>query len=130
LPELERAEELSRVAGDLAAETEAAIAKADAVRLLGRASRRYDADELYMLAWNLLQQPDAPAALGAERYDAMLEHVRTSMRVRGALQFNVRAPAVEILRTRDRDAEEPADFAELEQQGLLRRLRERNPKRI
>ena len=96
LPELDRAEVLYGAMQNIAGLAEAAIAKADAVRLLGRANRKHDADELYGVAWNLLQQPDAKDAIGSNRYHTMLEHVRTSMRARDARQLNVRAPSPQI----------------------------------
>ncbi len=114
IPELERAEDLYGAADDVAGLAEAAIAKADAVRLLGRASRMHDADELYGIAWNILQQPSARDALGGERYDTMLEHVRTSMRAGDARQLDAR------VRSPD------ARLAELERNGLVRRQRTHN----
>ena len=123
LLELERAEALYGAAEDVAGLSEVAVAKADAVRLLGRAARKYDADELYVIAWNLLQRPGTLEALGQERFDAMLEHVRISMRVRDARQLNMRALAPEI---GNPGAESDREHLhELERKGLVRRLRAR-----
>jgi hypothetical protein len=114
IPELERAEALYGAADDVAGLAEAAIAKADAVRLLGRASRMHNADELYGMAWNILQEPSARDALGGERYDTMLEHVRTSMRAGDARQLNARVSSPD------------ARLAELERNGLVRHQHTRN----
>jgi tetratricopeptide (TPR) repeat protein len=99
LPDLERAGVLYGAAQDLAGQAEAAVARADAVRLLGRGTR-LDADQLYAVAARLLQQPELEEALGADRYHLMVEHVRTSIRVRDARQLNARAPAPDVGKAR------------------------------
>jgi tetratricopeptide (TPR) repeat protein len=91
LAELDRAEVLYGSVRDTAGLAETAIAKADAVRLLGSARGERDAGDLYGVAWNILQQDNAHEALGPERYEMLLEHVRTSMRRLDASQRSVRA---------------------------------------
>jgi tetratricopeptide (TPR) repeat protein len=114
--ELDHAEALYATAQDTAGLAEVALAKADAMRLLGGAQRAQDAADLYVSAWDILVREDAQEALGNERYDAMLEHVQSSMHALDALKFG---PP----RLREVDEDPPA--VELERKGLLRRMRPR-----
>jgi hypothetical protein len=114
--ELDRAEELYSAAGETAGMIETRIAKADAVRFLGGAERAHEAVDLYAAAWNLLVQDNAQEALGQERYDAMLAHVQSCMHALGALQFG---------KSRGFEEDGNRPLAELEQKGLVRRVRPR-----
>ena len=116
IAELDRAEELFSVAGDAAGLAETTVAKADAVRVLGGAGRAHEVIGLYAATWNMLVQDDAQEALGQERYDAMLAHVQSCMHALDALQFGKS-------RRLDEDGNRP--LAELEQKGLVRRMRPR-----
>jgi tetratricopeptide (TPR) repeat protein len=114
--ELDHAEALYVTAQDTAGLAEVALAKADAVRLLGGAQRAQDAADLYVSAWDILVREDAQEALGQERYDAMLEHVQSSMHALDALKFS--PPHL-------REVDEDPPIVELERKGLLRRVRPR-----
>lgn len=114
--ELDHAEALYVTAQDTAGLAEVALAKADAVRLLGGAQRAQDAADLYVSAWDILVREDAQETLGQERYDAMLEHVQSSMHALDALKF---APP------HLRGVDEDPPIVELERKGLLRRVRPR-----
>lgn len=114
--ELDRAEELYGAAGDTAGLVETTIAKADAVRLLGGAGRAHESVNLYGAAWSMLVQDNAQEALGQERYDVMLAHVQSCMHALDALQFGKS-------RRLEEDGNRPLD--ELEQKGLVRRVRPR-----
>ena len=114
--ELDRAEALYSAAGDTAGLAETRIARADAVRFLGGAERAQEAVDLYAAAWNLLVQDNAHEALGQERYDAMLAHVQSCMHALGALQFG---------KSRGLEEDGNRPLAELEQKGLVRRVRPR-----
>jgi tetratricopeptide (TPR) repeat protein len=100
LAELDRAEALYGVAHDPAGLAETALAKADAVRLLGGTRREHDIAHLYSVAWNILQQDDAREALGQGRYDAMLERVRTSMRSLDTRRIEARSRKPEARKAR------------------------------
>jgi tetratricopeptide (TPR) repeat protein len=116
IAELDRAEELYSTAGDTAGLAETTVAKADAVRSLGGAGRAQQAVDLYAAAWNMLVPDNAQEALGQERYDAMRAHVQSCMHALDALPFGKS-------RRLEEDGNRP--LAELEQKGLVRRVRPR-----
>ena len=94
--DLDRAESLYQTAGDLAGRAEAAVAKADAVRLLGGAGSERDAADLFTHVSAILQEGDAMGALGQDRFDAILRHVIAAMGEIDALQFGTSKPEEEI----------------------------------
>jgi hypothetical protein len=80
MAEFDRAEELYQAARDTAGRAEVILAKADIVRMLGGSDSYQEATILNGRAWSFLtQEPGIQAALGSERWAALLRQVWLSM---------------------------------------------------
>ena len=84
----DHADQICDALGATKGRIETAVAKGDCLRLAGGEPGRERAAECYGQAFRWLTGPGGQTAVGAERFDQLLEHLFVCMRALDALQFD------------------------------------------